>query len=286
MKDLKFYLISVIIFLSACNKDLKCEIKRFPNGNIQEIIHLNKNDELDGKRFEFFENGKINNISNFKKNQIYGYIYYFRKDGSLRLKMKALNNKRVDTLFKFNFNNKLVGKIIFGNNEDTLKMVKYYPNGKIKSEEVSNPSKSFEHILSYINYDINGKIIYPDSYFTVIKYLNNSTTRLKFETHDNLYNNPSKDFSKDSICINIVSSFFSKGDWYRNRLREVRFKDWNKVILDVKNSDYVGDKLNLVISPVLKHKHLKNYKSRGAIFVQLIKGDKTRWHNVHGLIEN
>ena len=148
------------------------------------------------------------------------------------------------------------------------------------------PGYSTDHIFGYINYKIDGGINYKHSWFTFIKFLNKQGTKIKFGANNYRSNHPSDEFIKDSINIYVLPSFKPKSDWIDNYIRMVRYSNWNDVVFDVRESDYIHGKINLVVSPVLQHKIKKKYKSRDAIFIQLKKGDISKRHNIHGILRN
>jgi antitoxin component YwqK of YwqJK toxin-antitoxin module len=281
----KMMFIIVLLFSLSCKENNLIRVENyFKTGELSEIYYKDVNNRKQGKYYDFNKNGLISSIFNLKNNRINGWIYLFFNDGKLDQKIKMYNDLAVDTLYRFSSTNgKLEYKVIYGSNEDTIKTVEYYPNGKLMNENIYTPGYTTDHILGYINYNKNGKIDIKHSCFTYIQYLNKFGTKLKFTAHSYGSNHPNQLFTKDSLNIYVITKFKKHLNWTNDYIRMVRFSNWNDVVFDVKESDYVDGKLNLIISPVLKHKILKNYRSRDALYVQLIKGDLSRWHNVHGI---
>lgn len=290
-KILFFSIISLGILTSCLNRELKHKVYYYDNGNKNYEYDLNSNNKIHGKIFTYYPNGNLEMIVEYINGIPSGKYYKFYKTGILKTISKIYNDKFLDTLFHFDETGKLLNKFILSQDlkQDTIKKVEFFKNGKVKSEYSMNYGKNkLNNMISYysnISYYPTGQINNNSSLYTRIKYLNKTGTKLKFEIRDGSQNYPIKS-DKEEFCDSIYIYVYkdhqiSEIDPF-DYIRRVGYKRSKSIIFNVKENDYINRKLNINICPLIKSKNGK-YNREGKIKVQLIKGDKTRWHNVHGI---
>ncbi len=283
-------LIVVLLLIMSCNNDLKREVKRYSNGRIKTIQYLNKKENLEGKAFDFYENGNMKSIFNYQNEKIVGYVTLFRESGTLQTRLKIRNKLVVDTLFNYRKESKLLrNKVIYGNKQDTLKMVWYYPNGKLKKEKIyiENYKNNIDEFINpHIQYLPNGKIDYDNSNFVKIDYLNKEGNKIRFTI------NRSKDYNiyeyskQIGLEVFILKPQGAKEKLIRERLiRQLTLPNSKSCIITFTNEDYINNTLNILVARVL----VNDGNSKSLLYndynIQLIKGDISRWHNVHVIVK-
>lgn len=286
IKKISMKKISVLLFLSgfifSCNNDLQRIETTYTNGNLKEIYYINSKGEKEGKDYEFYENNKLKNVFNYKNGRFEGKAYLFDKKGVLRMIENYKNHHLVDTSLLFTNDGSLLSNVIYGKNEDTLKISWFYPNGRIFSENSILEGYSFdiEGPNNTISYNSEGKINKDSSHYVSINYVNNNSTNLKFNLCEYKWTFE-PNYIKDYVEVFIMRDFKYGINWEKRCVRKFRFSNWDNITLNTIDSDYTNGLIYIVIDAFQKSKLKANNYILSSFEVQLKKGDKSRWHNVH-----
>jgi hypothetical protein len=85
--------------------------------------------------------------------------------------------------------------------------------------------------------------------------------------------------------MNLKNNFNDKFSLEKNNVRTIELPNSNSFVVTFSKSDFINNKLN--INLIERFKPYVNEKSMFLYLynIQLIKGDKSRWHNVHGIVK-
>ena len=232
-----FYLLIVFTIILACENDNRI-LTRYSNGDLKEIYYINSNGTKEGKEFKFDKNGILRIIRNYKYDKI------------------------VDTAFLFSNKGDFLFHVIYGRNQDTLKVNEFYPNGKLHDEyAIIEGDIFFDGPNSYIEYNSNGKIKRDLSHCVFIKYLNKQGTKINLTLNEySTWLNSS--YKKDYVEVCILHDFNYDSDWRKRIIRKIKFPNWNNIVLQLNETDYVNGKVNMFIEGIQKNKlNPKHFKS-------------------------
>lgn len=253
------YLLIVLNIILACENDGNRIVTRYSNGDLKEIYYINSNGIKEGKDFKFDKNGILRIIRNYKYDKI------------------------VDTAFLFSNKGDFLFHVIYGSKQDTLKINEFYPNGKLHDEySLIEGDNLQDGPNSYIEYSPKGKIKRDLSHFVFIRYLNKQGTRLGLTLNE--YKSwINQSYTKDYVDVYILRDLNFGPNWEKRCKRKIRFSKWDNITLNLNLDDYINGKVNIEIQAFQKNKMNPIEYILSGYTVQLIKGDKSRWHNVHGI---
>lgn len=98
----KIFLLSVIILIISCKKDV---VKQYKNGTLYKSYNIDNNNEFDGVYKEFYSNGKVKVIHNFNNGILIDSSTSYREDSSIS-DIRYYNKK--DTVFCKTFKNNIL----------------------------------------------------------------------------------------------------------------------------------------------------------------------------------
>ncbi len=159
MKNINVLVLSCLVFLFSCNRDMefvkvtddegnlleKFSINKetqqkdgvyyryFPNKSLEEVANY-KNDVLDGQRVLFFKNGDTMTIETYKNDLFEGIYKTFHKNKTIESIGMYVNNQ-ISGIWKFYYDNgQLKEQVTFSNNNENGPFIEYYKNGNLKAK--------------------------------------------------------------------------------------------------------------------------------------------------------
>ncbi len=288
MKNFSVVIVLLLCLLSCKENTLKHQIFYYENGNKKIERYLDAHNKTQGKLHSYYPSGKLEMIIEYKNGRACGKFWSFYENGIVQNTSNVFKGKKNDTAWYFSEIGKLQSKYIFGNglNEDTVKKVEYYPNGNVKSETATIQGQKLTPLVSYtIQYSPTGKINFDNSNFVYIQYLNKSGTKIKFTIKRGSDLNILDFQNRVGITMNLKNNFNDKFSLEKNNVRTIELPNSNSFVVTFSKSDFINNKLN--INLIERFKPYVNEKSMFLYLynIQLIKGDKSRWHNVHGIVK-
>ena len=288
MKNFSVVIVYLLCLLSCKENTLKHEIVYYENGNKNFEHVIDENKKTQSKVKIYYPNGKLKMLIYFKNGISCGQCYKFHENGKIKYVTKVYNEKFKDTLWRFDEKGKILNKYVFGKGlaQDTVKEVEYYPNGSVKSETATIQGQKLTPLVSYtLQYSPTGKINFDNSNFVYIQYLNKSGTKIKFTIKRGSDLNILDFQNRVGITMNLKNNFNDKFSLEKNNVRTIELPNSNSFVVTFSKSDFINNKLN--INLIERFKPYVNEKSMFLYLynIQLIKGDKSRWHNVHGIVK-
>ncbi|WP_430405224.1 toxin-antitoxin system YwqK family antitoxin [Fluviicola sp.] len=270
------------LFLFSCNEGLDEHLEYYPSGKIKAKMLIDKQNLAQGLAYEYYENGNLK----FKRTNLNGKSnglheeYY--PNGKLKTKGHFLNDVEIDSTHFYFKSGKLESIIIHDRKGRILKELFYYTNGKIKEERALLVDKG--EYVSGREYTEAGKIIEDFSegsyVYANLRHSKNSNGNLLLKI--DLKNNPYTDSIKILIVKNFDFDIFSDPEI----IRKVSYSGANKLAIEILNSDYVGDKLNLYIETSKYKDNEKRHRLSKNYYIQLPKKGQIPKDNIHGIYPN
>jgi antitoxin component YwqK of YwqJK toxin-antitoxin module len=281
-------IIILLLFLLSCNNDLKRIELYNSKGNISELYYLDKNNKKQGLDILYYENGNKQLTVEFKNDIPFGNVYSYFSNKKLKKKFTLFDKIHRDTFYKFSENGNLNFKAIYGigGKESIIKKCNYYSNGKLKREVSSVEGREIDIFTSSrVKYFSSGKIDFHNSNFVKIQYINKIGNKIRFTIcRSEIYNTPGYEIL-ESMAVYLKYNFnhdFTLKDKFLRIIQIPKNKSFEITFLP---TDYINGKLNIVLVEKIKHKFENNNLLHNIYNIQLIKGDKSRWHNVHGIVK-
>jgi len=280
----------IVFFIFGCNdKSLKKQILYYDNGNKKIERYLDDINMTQGKLYSYYPNEKLEMIVEYIDGRICGKFWSFYEDGMLQNTSKVFRGKKIDTAYYFSEIGLLKSKYIFGYglNEDTIKKVEYYSNGKLKYEISGIQGNQLSPLFSnYIKYNRFGKIDYNTSNFVSIKYLTNNKIRLCVNRNKKYTLSMYRHKVDNTIYIRRILN--EEYGFENDYIRKIHLPNSSKFDIKLNDNDYINNKINISIVETYLDELDKNRKGYFTYVynIQLIKGDKSRWHNVHGIVKD
>jgi antitoxin component YwqK of YwqJK toxin-antitoxin module len=270
----KIIIIKICLLLLSCENNIKVKKEYYEDGKIKRTYYLNKNNEVDGKIYEYYKNGKIKLLRTMKSNKLHGVSknYYF--NGKLQSKCIYSNEKEIDTTYFFYETGYMKAIVIYDNKGNVLKETFFYSNGNL--EKIRTYLIGSGEANSYKNFNKNGKVIdkFKYSKFATLSKKNSKLFIKLYGTQDK---------NSDSIILNILENFDLKYDSNYMQIfpkikRKLIFFNQQSINLSIKNSDYSKEKLFIYIE---EFKTKNGNPNALPFYIQLKKGQKIPKDNLH-----
>lgn len=270
MKITMILIISSFLFFACDIHNLELKKEFYSNGNLKNIHYEDSNGDWQGECRIYFESGELEQIKNYKDDNLNGKYLLFDKSGNLRTISKFKNEKEIDTTFVYRDNGILERYSIYNKNSQDLKDVFFFPNGKI--EKVRTFFIGTGQINAFKSFNEDGKINtkYGSSKFVTFKNIGDSIL-IK------LYGIQIKKI--DSIVISVLKNFdFDYINVFPQVIRHKTFLQDKSLKFKILNSDYLLNKVFLLIE-VFSLK--EGYSHVQPFHVQFKKAQKTPKDNIY-----
>ena len=188
MKNINFLVLSCLVFLFSCNRDIdfvkvkddqgnlleKFSVntetqqkngiyyRYFSNGSIEEVANY-KNDVLDGQRVLFFKNGDTMTIETHQNDLFEGVYKTFYKNNTIE-SIGIYSKNQMSGIWKYYYDNgQLKEQVTFANNSENGPFIEYHKNGNLKAEgnyktnEINEDTDTKEHGVLKL-YDEHGEL--------------------------------------------------------------------------------------------------------------------------------
>lgn len=162
-------------------------IHYFENGNTYLLEVRNDSGYLNGAIKSYYENGRMQELMNYKNDNLEGFSYHFRKDGTIESKIFYTKDKKAGDCFWYDSTNTVVRKYGFYDLEGHNRNLIIY-------DSIGNILKDFR------------QVIYIDSIRTYLDSINNSD--VSFYNVLLLISNPPK--CRTTITIDYLKGLILK----------------------------------------------------------------------------
>ncbi len=232
-------LLSLLLTGSCKNENLKVKKEFYSNGVLKCKFSYNSKNEIVGKYFEYFSNGNIKEISNYRNGRLNGQSINFYETGRIKSKATYKWGKQFDTTF-FYFDTGLLEQYSIYDSKGNEKQIKfYYNNGNLK--EIRSYIVDLGNVIYNKNFFESGKLNEDKSKFMEFLSVNKSNDSILVKFHGLEYAN------NDSITFNVIKNFNYEYVDEAPIIRSVKFLKNEKVSFKIKESDYINNKVNIVI---------------------------------------
>ncbi|SFU34948.1 toxin-antitoxin system YwqK family antitoxin [Pontibacter akesuensis] len=198
----------VFLLSKIYEKDKRVEY--YSSGSIKQEYYVNSKEEADGRLTEYFEDGSISSLVDFKDGKQHGWSQFFRKNGSMRKKTYFENGVQQDTLLTFYSDGDVESAFSIKDGSKHGSYAYYFGNGK-KKEEGSYLNDQLEgEVISYSN---RGQVAARGFYdsgarYALIRYTNGQQEYISFPAGFEITIPLS--FKLDSISSSTFASFKNK----------------------------------------------------------------------------
>lgn len=264
-------LVFILFLLLACNSgDLEMKKEFYPSGKLKMTHYEDSDGNWQGECKVYFQTGKLEQVKQYKDDQLNGIYLEYDKKGNLRIKSKFKNDKEIDTTIYFSEDGTKECYVIYNEKSEKTKEIFYYSNGKIKKERTFMVGKGL--INAFKSYSSDGELLtkYPSSKFINFKKVGDS---INFQLKGLYQEEP------DSIVVKIVKDFdFNYYDILPHVIRRFKYFDKNSLYLKIYDSDYFLDKVSILISV---YGFEEGHPDAQPFYVQFEKGQKIPKDNLY-----
>ena len=279
-----------IIILTSCGNKLIKKYEYDKEGKLIAVKYLDKKGLQQGVSIHY-KKGKLYSIKEHLNNNLNGKVLFYYPNGNLQQFSRFIMDKPIDTTFLYSLTKKYSSIKIYSNRNVLSKQIFFQKNGKklgeFNFEETNSNKKNDNQPINRIIYFPNGKINLKESSFCLINYLNKTGTKVRLIPIGlNLPLNETYKYTLTDVSVYILNKYRKNFNLIEDLKRKIIFdSNLNQIIFDLKEGDYHNNKVTLCLNVTYSYKKdIQNTFSYTSLYtVQLIKGDLSRWHNVHGI---
>lgn len=201
-----------VVFLLSKIYEKNKRAEYYSSGSIKQEYYVNSDGEADGRLTEYYEDGSISSLVDFKHGKQHGWSQFFRKNGSMRKKTYFENGIQQDTLLTFFNDGDVESAFSIKDGSKHGSYAYYFGNGK-KKEEGSYLDDQLEgEVVSYSN---RGQVAARGFYdsgvrYALIRYTNREQEFISFPA--GLKMTIPLSFELDSISSNTFALFENKDE--------------------------------------------------------------------------
>ncbi|EFP1539936.1 toxin-antitoxin system YwqK family antitoxin [Campylobacter jejuni] len=171
----------IAMLLSGCGSDFpgqpsdvaRVQQNKYPNGNLKEEIHYNKDSRIHGLKRAFYDNGQLRAEENYKNGKKDGISREYSRNGQLLEEVHFKDNRGYGDFVSYyeNGNMRAKGKLL-GYNEDGMpefegNYKEYYENGTLMCDYNFDNKGKFDGVQK--RYDENGALEDEENYKNGLK---------------------------------------------------------------------------------------------------------------------
>ena len=166
----KIIMLSLTFLIACSDKDIK--IVKYPNGNIKLIAPLNSKGFNEGESIFYYESGIIKSKTFYMNDTINSYSHQFYPNGKIQYIANFKKGKQEGVFFEFYADGHLKQKNNYKQGYENGLFLFYYNNGKLSMSGLTKKDTT----QYYTSYDSLGKII-DKKHYMALQILSPLTTK-------------------------------------------------------------------------------------------------------------